>query len=157
VTAAGRQGWLDVQMIVALIALNLCGGDRVEDLERLESDPGFAAVVRQVEKALLSRREGQEMKRRFGRGRHRALPSPSAMLAWLERFHDAAEEDKRASGTAFIPRPNAALQGLWRVNQALVSFLQRHRRASVATLDMDATLVETHKRQAQYCYKKFKA
>ncbi len=32
--AAGRQGWLDVQMIVALLALNLSGGDRVEDLER---------------------------------------------------------------------------------------------------------------------------
>jgi hypothetical protein len=157
VTAAGRQGWLDVQMIVALIALNLCGGDRVEDLERLEADPGLAAVVRKLERALLSRRERQEMRRRFRRGRDRALPSPSAMLAWLERFHDAAEEDKRASGTAFIPRANEALQGLWRVNQALVSFLQGHRRASVATLDMDATLVETHKRQAQYCYKKFKA
>ncbi len=46
---AGRQGWLDVQMIVAVIALNLCGGERVEDLERLEADAGFAAVLRAVE------------------------------------------------------------------------------------------------------------
>ncbi|MFQ6018043.1 MAG: IS1380 family transposase [Kiloniellaceae bacterium] len=155
--AAGRQGWLDVQMVMALMALNLCGGDRVEDLERLEADEGFAEVLREVEKGLLSRRERREMKSRFRRGRGRALPSPSALSAWLERFHDAAEEAKRAPGRAFIPRPSAPLRGLWRVNQALLSFLQRHRRESVATLDMDATLVETHKRQALYCYKHFKA
>ncbi len=41
--------------------------------------------------------------------------------------------------------------------QALVSFLQRHRGPGAATLDMDATLVQSHKRQAEYCYKKFKA
>ncbi len=45
----------------------------------------------------------------------------------------------------------------WWVNQALVSFLQCHRRETVATLDMDATLIETHKRQALYCYKHVKA
>ncbi len=155
--AAGRQGWLDVQMIVALLALNLSGGDRVEDLERLEADAGFAEVLREVERGLLLRRERREMKRRFRRGRGRALPSPSALSAWLERFHDGGQEDRRESGTAFIPRNCAALRGLWRVNQALVSFLQSHRRETVATLDMDATLVETHKRQALYCYKKFKA
>lgn len=157
VAAAGRQGWLDVQMIVALIALNLCGGDRVEDVDRLEADEGFAEILRAVERGLLSRRERREMKARFRRGRARALPSPSALSAWLERFHDGEEEARRESGTAFIPGPSAVLRGLWRVNQALVSFVQRHRRESVATLDMDATLVETHKRQALYCYKHFKA
>ncbi len=157
VAAAGGQGWLDVQMIVALIALNLCGGDRVEDVERLEADEGFAEILQAVERGLLSRRERREMKRRFRRGRVRALPSPSALSAWLERFHDGEEETRRAGGTAFIPRPSAALRGLWRVNQALLSFLQRHRREGVATLDMDATLIETHKRQALYCYKHFKA
>lgn len=154
---AGGQGWLDVQMIVAVIALNLCGGDRVEDLERLEGDSGFAVVLRAVERRLLVRRERRLMKSRFRRGRGRAVPSPSALSAWLERFHDAGEEAKRAAGRAFIPRPSAGLLGLWRVNQALVSFLQSHRRQEVATLDMDATLVESHKRQALYCYKKFKA
>ncbi len=154
---AGRQGWLDVQMLIALLALNLCGGDRVEDLERLEADAGFAAVLRRVERAVLSRRERRQMKGRFRRGRGRAVPSPSALSTWLERFHDAGEEEKREAGRAFIPRPSAGVLGLGRVNQALLSFLQGHRRQSVATLDMDATLVESHKRQALYCYKKFKA
>ena len=39
----------------------------------------------------------------------------------------------------------------------MVAFVQRHIRQSCATLDMDATLVETHKQQAQYCYEKYKA
>ncbi len=49
VRAAGDQGWLDLQMILALIVLNLSGGDRVEDLERLEADEGFTRLLRQVE------------------------------------------------------------------------------------------------------------
>ena len=157
VKVAGRQGWLDVQMIVALLSLNLCGGDRVEDLERLEKDQGFSKVVRRVEGALLSRRERRSLGGRFRRGRRRGLPSASALSAWLERFHDEAEEDKRVSGTAFIPGSKDGLRGLWQVNRDLVSFLQSHRREVTATLDQDATLVETHKRQAAYCYKKFKA
>jgi hypothetical protein len=47
------------------------------------------------------------------------------------------------------------LRGLWRVNQALLEFLQRHQPTMSATLDMDATLIATHKRDALFCYKKF--
>ena len=155
VKAAGGQGWLDLHMIVALIALNLAGGERVEDLERLEADEGFAEILRRVENGLLSRRERRAMEARFRRGRGRAVPSPSATSAWLERFHDAGEEERRAPGTAFIPGAGAALRDLLRVNRALLLFVQSHRRESVATLDMDATLVETHKSQALYCTKHF--
>ena len=52
VRVAGTQGWLDVQMVVALIFLNLAGGDCMEDLERLERDNGFAAVLRAIEREL---------------------------------------------------------------------------------------------------------
>lgn len=48
------------------------------------------------------------------------------------------------------------MQGLWRVNQALLNFIQQHQPAAVATLDMDATLIEMHKLDAQHCYKGFK-
>ena len=40
VRAAGGQGWLDIQMALAVVFLNLSGGDCVEDIERLERD-GF--------------------------------------------------------------------------------------------------------------------
>jgi len=47
------------------------------------------------------------------------------------------------------------IRALWQVNRALLGFLQTHRRVAVATLD--ATLIETHKREALHCYKGFKA
>ena len=78
------------------------------------------------------------------------------MSAWLERFHDAAIP-KAVAGTAFIPPVKDELRGLWRVNQALLNFIQSHRPSTAATLDMDATPVETHKRDALHCYKRFKA
>ena len=46
---------------------------------------------------------------------------------------------------------------MWDANRALLGFIQSHRPVAAATLDMDATLIETHKREALYCYKKFKA
>ena len=156
VRAAGSQGWLDVQMVLAVVFLNLAGGDCVEDIERRESDEGFAALLRAIEKDLLSRAERRAMRRRWRRERERATPSPSALSAWLERFHDPASP-KAVAGTAFIPELTKELQGLWRVNQALLTFQQEHAPATTATLDMDATLIETHKRDALYCYKKFKA
>jgi hypothetical protein len=156
VRAAGRQGWLDIQMALAVIFLNLAGGDCVEDVERLERDGGFSAVLRAIEKDLLSRAERRSLKGRWRRERERVGPSPSALSGWLERFHDPASP-KAVAGTAFIPAVTRELRGLWRANQALVEFLHEHRPTTTATLDMDATLIETHKREALFCYKKFKA
>lgn len=157
VRVAGAQGWLDTQMVLALVFLNLAGGDCVEDLERLEHDSGFAQVLREVERGILSRRERLSLKLRFHRKRTRAVPSPSSVSEWLSRFHDAEAGRPREKGTAIIPAVAAALRGLWAANQDLVVFMQSHRRSTVATLDMDATLVETHKREALHCYKGFKA
>ena len=154
--AAGGQGWLDIQMTLAVIFLNLSGGDCVEDVERLERDDGFSAILRAIEKDLLSRAERRLLKSRWRRQRERTGPSPSALSGWLERFHDPASP-KAVAGTAFIPAVTEQLRGLWRVNQALVEFLHKHRPATTATLDMDATLIETHKREALFCYKNFKA
>jgi len=54
VQVAGRQGWLDIQMVLAVVFLNLAGGDCVTDLERLEQDSGFAAGLQAIERDLLS-------------------------------------------------------------------------------------------------------
>ena len=156
VHAAGSQGWLDIQIVLAVVFLNLAGGGCVADIERLERDEGFAAILRAIEKALLCRGERRAMKTRWRRERERATPSPTAILAWLERFHDPASP-KAVAGTAFIPAVTRELQGLWRVNRSLLEFLQEHQPAASATLDMDATLIGTHKRDALYCYEKFKA
>lgn len=153
----GDQGWLDVQMVLALIFLNLAGGEGLEDLERLEQDSGFTQLLQAVERGLLSRAERRSLGQRWRKPRQRVLPSPSSMAEWLARFDDPAAALERAPGTAFIPAMTEGLRSLWRVSQSLLGFLQRHRRETVATLDMDATLIETHKREALFCYKGFKA
>jgi hypothetical protein len=128
----------------------------MEDLERLGQDDGFASVRHSVERELLSRVERQSLKHRWRRERQRAVPSPSSLSAGLERFHDPALP-KVAAGTAFIPGVTEALRGIWDANRAVLGFIQANRPVRTATLDMDATPVPTHKRDALYCYKKFKA
>jgi hypothetical protein len=61
------------------------------------------------------------------------------------------------AGHAFIPTVTAAIQGLWKANEALTGFVQVNSPSSLATLDQDATLIATHKRDALHCYKGFKA
>lgn len=156
VAVAGRQGWLDMQMVLSVVLLNLAGGDCVDDIDRLESDSGFAAILRGIEKDLLPRALRRALRGRWRKRRERTFPSPSALSCWLEKFHDRAAP-KAVVGTAMIPSVTGELAGLWRVNQVLLEFLQKHRPANVATLDMDATLIATHKRDALFCYKKFKA
>ena len=85
------------------------------------------------------------------------MPSDSVVLRYLSKFYNEQEEAKRVPHTAFIPSPTDALVGLRRVNADLVGFVKRHSRHEQATLDMDATLVETHKQPALYSYKKYKA
>ena len=50
VCVAGSQGWVDIQMVLAVVFLNLAGGDCVDDIERLERDGGFSAILRAIEK-----------------------------------------------------------------------------------------------------------
>ena len=69
VRVAGEQGWLDLQMIVALIVLNLAGGDGLEDLERLEQDAGFVQVIREVERRLLPRADRRALQARASAAR----------------------------------------------------------------------------------------
>ncbi len=153
----GKQGWSDAQLITSLVLLNLAGGDAVEDLEILEKDEGFSQVLRRVEHHGLPRKERRTLERRWRKERHRTVPSPSAVFRYLAEYHNAAAEQKRQPHQAFIPVPNPALAGLGKVNGDLVAFVQGQSPQKVATLDQDATLVETHKKEALYCYQGFKA
>jgi hypothetical protein len=153
----GNQGWTDDQMIMALVLLNLAGGDCVDDLRLLEGDEGFCRVLREVEWYGRSRSERRELARRWRKARARTLPSPTAAREYLERFHDPEQEEHRQPHTAFIPRPSTPLVGLVRLNGGIAAAMQRRSPERTATLDMDATLVPTSKETALYCYKKFKA
>lgn len=157
-TRVDGRGWTDRQIVMSLVMLNLAGGDCVDDLTVLEKDAGFAEVLRRVETHGMPRQQRRALGHRWSKEQKRSVPSASAVFRYLDDFHDEAEEKKRADGPkAFIPQPNEALRGLNLVNRDLLAFVQRRSRQTQATLDQDATLVETHKREALYSYKHFKA
>ena len=153
----GTQGWTDAQMVMSLVMLNLSGGESVDDLRLLERDEGLGRVLLAGESHRMRRADRRAQRNRWRRERRRVVPSPTAAFRYLDNFHDEAEEARRRSGRAFIPAPNDALCGLGKVNSDLVGFAGGHSGHTKATLDMDATLIETHKLQANYCYKKYKA
>jgi hypothetical protein len=152
-----QQGWMDRQTLLSLIMMNLAGGDCVDDLRKLEDDTGFCKVLRRLEQRGMKRRERRESDRRWRKERSRTVPSASSIFRYLSSFHDADQEKKRVEGKAFIPVPNEHLRGLVKVNADMVAFMQFNNLQKVATLDQDATLVETTKQDALYSYKGFKA
>ena len=151
------RGWQHAEHVGALMALNLTGGDCVDDLVKLSEDPGVGLYMRQIAQAVGAKN------RRFSRGGKNDVPSATCVREWLEQFHNAEEDAKRGYGQAFVPEANKALSGLQRVNREFVKrgweLYQRSGRPEVsrATLEIDATFMETQKRDALSCYKHFDA
>ncbi|RPJ20018.1 MAG: IS1380 family transposase [Desulfobacteraceae bacterium] len=157
VKARGEQGWTDAESVLSLVMLNLVGGDCVEDVDRLESDKGFCRLFSKAVSQGLSWKGRRGLKRRWRKEKRRSVPSSSAIFRYLAEFHDRAQEGLRERGKALIPLSKEALQGLCKVNADLVGFVQNNRAEQVATLDMDATLVETEKASALWCYEGYVA
>lgn len=160
-------GWSASDVVLALVMVNLAGGDCVEDLNLLNADLGFAKVMGLAHKQGYSRQQRRALQRKLAKVRVRALPSKSSAHRGLEKFHDPAEEEekekrrqeaeKTGKGKAYVQKPNWLLRGLQAAVNVLTESIQRGVPQRVATLDQDATLVRTHKAGALYCYKKFKA
>ena len=151
------QGWNDLQIILSLILLNIAGGDCVEDIERLQKDPGLVTLLRNIETHSMTRHERKDFEKRWRKNKERALPSPSVLRRYLEQFHNVDEEFKRMDGKGFIPAENSVLTTLKELDTALIDYLQKQSFCEVATIDQDATLSATNKKSAYYCYKKYKS
>lgn len=150
------QGWTDAQMIESLILLNQAGGECVEDIEQLESDQGLVKVLEKLHAHGLKRRQRRELIRRWRKEKKRLLPSKSALFRYLSEYHNEEEEKRRESHKAFIPQSNAYLKELEKLVTVPVNFVQHHNRQTEATLDQDATLVETYKEESLASYKGYK-
>lgn len=148
------QGWTDEQIVMALILLNLAGGDSVDDLRLLEGDEGFCKILRRIELAGLKRKKRREIERRWRKEKHRSVPSPSAVFRYLAAFH---EDHPRIEGRAIIPPLTESLSALERINAHLIAAVHRKKPIDHATLDMDATLIETSKKDALFSYQGYKA
>lgn len=156
VQVRGGQGWNDWQMVTSVILLNIAGGESVDDLDILSEDEGFSRIIRRAGMHGLRRKERRALERRFRKETKRAVPSPSSARRYLNSFHNEEEESKREVGRAFIPEANKHLRGLGDVGKEMIHFAQRYQPEKTATLDMDATLVETWKKGALFSYKNFK-
>lgn len=154
---SGEQGWTDNEVVMSLILLNLAGGDCVEDVDRLEADEGFCRILRKAVLHGLGGKQRRALKGRWRKEKKRSVPSASSVFRYLEAFHDGEQEGLRERGKAFIPAANGHLGGFLNVNKDFLSFMHRHKGQDVATLDMDATLVETNKEDALFCYDGYKA
>ena len=152
-----ENGWWHSDHIGALLALNLTGGDCIEDVDKLEGDPGISLYMGQIARVVGAK------KRRFSRGGDRDVPSVTSIREWTEQFHNAEEDKKRGYGQAFVPEANEALTKLGGVNREFVArgwkLYKRSGRPEVtkATVEVDATFMQTQKRDALRCYKKFEA
>jgi len=152
-----KQGWMDAQIVMALVLLQLAGGDCVDDLKILDSDEGFCRILQRVEASLqgLSRVERRRLQLRWRKQKKRSVPSASSVFRFLNAFE--IDESGRGPGKSWIPAPPAALQGLYRVNQEVLAGINARAPQTQATLDMDATLKNVFKESAQHSYKGPKA
>ena len=153
----GDEGWTDPDVVLSLVLLNLAGGEHVSDLELLRRDEGFVKLARAVACVGLRRKERRAKERLLAKQGEMPVPSASTVFRFLQSFHGTEQQVKREAGKAVIVPEHARLRGLWQVVAWLLEFMQQQRPLTTATLDVDATLVATHKAEAQYCYKNYKA
>jgi hypothetical protein len=89
-----------------------------------------------------------------------AAPSERCVADFLESFHDpekvaqARAEAQRQQRLSFIPKETPALVGLADVARGVVRAIvaRSDQPATRATVDQDATIIESHKREAQWTY-----
>ena len=128
------RGYDEATFVESFVILNAAGGECVEDFGRLRQDPGLAEMI------------GHE------------LPSPEAGRQFLYAFHqeekiEEAQQRRLPGEIAYIPEETLPLEGLGRVNRDLVQrFGERCPQQRMATVDQDATIIESRKQQALPTY-----
>ena len=122
-----QRGFSESQYVQSLIALMAAGGDCLEDIERLRSDAGLKLMVGE-------------------------LPSAEAVRFFLYGFHEEKLLEPRPEQGAFIAPQSEPLAGLWEVQREVVLKASRKEEPKQATIDQDATVVESHKEQSRMTY-----
>lgn len=136
--ALGYAKWQTARRhLETLVLLITAGGDCVDDVSTLRADAGLKALV--------------------GYG----LSSSTQLKDFLYRFHQDAdghrltdEQDAALSvrGTATIREEGPGLMALADMLSAVVGALHGQKPSTRATLDVDATIIEAHKRGALRAY-----
>lgn len=122
-----KRGLTPSQLVEGLFSLWAAGGERCEDLAPLREDAALALLL--------------------GHG----LPAPQTARDFLEAFDEAAPplwQGERCQ----VPGEGERLQGLAKASRRLVAWQQERRPQTVATIDVDATILESEKRCALPTY-----
>ena len=129
-----ERGFDEATYVESFVVLNAVGGDCLEDFEQLREDAGLGEML------------------------GHAVPSAEAARKFLYQFHEEgkiaqAQQALGPEGVSYIPAENSALQGLGQVNADVVRELGRRcPEQKIATLDVDATIIESWKREAKLTY-----
>jgi len=130
-----RQRGLDeAGYVESFLVLNALGGDCIEDFERLREDEGLSAML------------------------GHAVPSSEAARKFLYEFHDEtkleqAQKELPVGQVSYIAEESAELRALAQVNQEMVQEVGRRcPEQKIATVDLDSTIIESYKREAQPTY-----
>jgi hypothetical protein len=124
-----RRGFSEAQFIESIVLLQTVGGDCPEDFSLLHGDPCLE------------------------KGLGFALPKTNTVRDFLNLFHDEQLEalrPKREDQRSFIVAPSEGIEGLQRVQAGLVGrvaklYAGQNAALTVATIDQDATIIESHK------------
>jgi Transposase DDE domain group 1 len=122
-----NRGYTESKYVESVIALMASGGDCLEDIERLRSDAGLKLLLGE-------------------------MPSAEAVRFFLYGFHDEKLLESRPEEGAFIAAETEPLAGLWEVNREVALKASRKEQPKEATIDQDATVVQSHKEQSQMTY-----
>ena len=150
------QGYSDAQQILALILLNVGGGDSLEDMKMLEGYPGLKKLQCLLEGAHVrnTRKAAKGTLKRWRKERELGFPSATAVRNYLACFENPEESKKRAMGKSFVPSSNDHLRRFQSVMAHLLAWLQERDVQTTATLDQDTALIPTDHREAFLNYKK---
>ncbi len=129
-----ERGYDEATMVESFVVLNAVGGECPDDFQHLRDDAGLKEML------------GHE------------VPSSESARQFLNRFHseeklEQARDGRAPEQIAFIPEEGDALSGLGEVHRELVRELGRRcADQRIATVDQDATIIESHKQQALRTY-----
>lgn len=124
-----RRGFSEFEKLQAIVLVLAAGGERVEDVRVLARDEGLSTLL------------------------GRKFPSPDALHDFLGGFHDEEIEKQRPEEGAWIAPESESLARLAEVNGKVVRRIAGLLGLTQATLDLDATIIEAHKRDALAHYK----
>jgi hypothetical protein len=131
-----QRGCSDAEYIETLVLLQTAGGECYDDIQLLAGDSCLE------------------------RGLGFKLPKAGAVRAFLDRFHDEDLEKSRPlreEQKSFIMPSSQPVQGLQSVQAGVVRHIAKlytlqERSLRTATVDQDATIIESHKQAALYHY-----